>query len=140
MKKLFPYFIFSLVALFLNINGYSEENIPQSVSVLASSRHSPYISYDISREAAGIGYRYQRNLFMYDFNGTYKFLNLSWNHGHLMSLSFHLLSIAKETPSFLFYAGIGVRGEFYSLKNSSYSKKDRLSWSPSFNHLLGLFF
>jgi len=130
VKKISLSLMLSLFALF--INGYAEENTPKSELSLALSRHSPYISYDISREEAGIGYRYQRNIFMYDFHGTYKFLNLSWTHGHLTSLSFHFLSIAKETPSFLFYTGVGVRGEFYSLKNSSYRRKDRFCWSPSF--------
>ena len=83
----------------LGLNGYAQENNPTTEGASSASRHSPYISYDISREEAGIGYRYKRNLFMYDFNGTYKFMKFSWTDIHLMSLSFHVTFV-----SFLYWS------------------------------------
>ncbi len=129
MKKISISIMLSIFTLFLN--GYAEENNPQDEVEVVPSRHSPYISYDISREEVGIGYRYHGNIFMYDINGTYKFMKFTWTDVHLTSLSFHFLSVANESPLFLFYTGVGVRGEFCSLTNLPYRKKDRLSLCPS---------
>ena len=126
MKK-----IFLLVMIpFFNFTGmaHAKENISSD----SPSPHSPYLSYDTSREEVGVGYRYKHHIFMYDIHGSYKFLKYSWTDGHLVNLSFHLLSIAQETPSWCSYAGVGIRGEFYSLVNASSCKSERIVLSPSF--------
>lgn len=54
MKKISLSITLSFFTLF--VNGYAEENTPHSELAVPPSRHSPYISFDISREEAGIGF------------------------------------------------------------------------------------
>lgn len=130
VKNISIYVALFLFSAFSLVHG--KENIHPSESVTTDSRHSHYISYDISRDEVGIGYRYQHKKIMCDFNGTYKYLMYSSNNGYRTSLSLHLLSILKESTSFILYSGIGVKEEFYSLNKSRYRKKDRTFFYPSF--------
>jgi hypothetical protein len=130
VKKIYLTFILSFFTIFQN--GFCEETFPIDDEALATISHSPYISFDTSRQEAGIGYRFRHNFFMYDVHGSYRFLKYSYSHGHLASFSFHFMTIAKDSVSFLFYSGVGIRGEFYSLTKTPFPVKDRLSWCPSF--------